>query len=145
MKGFNQYITEKIKLSQDRFNKKTYDINIFDYILTNGRMLKTQGKINELNDTYVKMICEYLPYLLNKNVVIKVGNSDYIQDYVSVLLVDKTTQQVFNIFNNKIKQELKVVFFDYNEHSKEIDKFMEDCDFELKNAGERFTTFIKQY
>lgn len=42
MKGFNQYITEKIKLSQDRFNKKTYDINIFDYILTNGRMLNNE-------------------------------------------------------------------------------------------------------
>jgi hypothetical protein len=145
MKTVTQYITEKIKLSQDRFNKKRYDIDIFDYILTNGRLLTTQGKVNELNDIYVKMICEYLPYLLNKNIVIKVPNSDYIQDYVSVLLVDKTTKHVFNIFNNKLKRELKVVFFDYNEHSEEIDKFMEDCDFELKDIGEKFTTFIKQY
>lgn len=145
MKTVTQYIIEKIKLSQDRFNKKRYDINIFDYILANGRLLTTQGKVNELNDTYVKMICEYLPYLLNKNIVIKVPNSDYIQDYVSVLLVDKTTKHVFNIFNNKLKRELKVVFFDYNEHSEEIDKFMEDCEFELKDIGEKFTTFIKQY
>jgi hypothetical protein len=145
MKTVTQYITEKIKLSQDRFNKKRYDIDIFDYILANGRLLTTQGKVNELNDIYVKMICEYLPYLLNKNIVIKVPNSDYIQDYVSVLLVDKTTKHVFNIFNNKLKRELKVVFFDYNEHSEEIDKFMEDCDFELKDIGEKFTTFIKQY
>ena len=145
MKNVTQYIIEKIKLSQDRFNKKRYDIDIFDYILANGRLLTTQGKVNELNDTYVKIICEYLPYLLNKNIVIKVPNSDYIQDYVSVLLVDKTTKHVFNIFNNKLKRELKVVFFDYNEHSEEIDKFMEDCDFELKDIGEKFTTFIKQY
>jgi hypothetical protein len=145
MKTVTQYIIEKIKLSQDRFNKKRYDIDIFDYILANGRLLTTQGKVNELNDIYVKMICEYLPYLLNKNIVIKVPNSDYIQDYVSVLLVDKTTKHVFNIFNNKLKRELKVVFFDYNEHSEEIDKFMEDCDFELKDIGEKFTTFIKQY
>lgn len=145
MKTVTQYIIEKIKLSQDRFNKKRYDIDIFDYILANGRLLTTQGKVNELNDTYVKMICEYLPYLLNKNIVIKVPNSDYIQDYVSVLLVDKTTKHVFNIFNNKLKRELKVVFFDYNEHSEEIDKFMEDCGFELKDIGEKFTTFIKQY